>query len=158
MNVGAILLWGFLATMVQSITMAGARGVGITRMSMPFMLGTIVTPSRDRAPFVGFGLHVLTGWAFSFVYAAAFDTLGRATWWIGGAFGVVHGLVVLTVLLPLLPGLHPRMARPGQGPEATRALEPPGFLGLNYGVRTPVVTMLAHIAYGVILGLLYRPL
>jgi hypothetical protein len=31
-------------------------------------------------------------------------------------------------------------------------LEPPGFLLLNYGIGTPVVTVLAHIAYGAIIG------
>jgi hypothetical protein len=36
-------------------------------------------------------------------------------------------------------------------------LEPPGLLGLNYGAQTPVVTILAHVAYGVALGLLLQP-
>ena len=31
-------------------------------------------------------------------------------------------------------------------------LEPPGFLMLNYGARTPLVTLVAHIAYGAIVG------
>jgi hypothetical protein len=33
-------------------------------------------------------------------------------------------------------------------------LEPPGLLALNYGIQTPVVAGLAHVTYGVILGLL----
>jgi len=82
--------------------------------------------------------------------------VGHATWWMGAAFGTLHGLVVLIALLPLLPGLHPRMASERRGPEPTRALEPPGFLGLNYGRRTPLVTVFAHIVYGAILGGFYR--
>jgi hypothetical protein len=31
-------------------------------------------------------------------------------------------------------------------------LEPPGFLLLNYGTQTPAVTILAHLAYGAIVG------
>ncbi|MFG2639651.1 hypothetical protein ACGFYP_01510 [Streptomyces sp. NPDC048370] len=31
-------------------------------------------------------------------------------------------------------------------------LEPPGFLMLNYGPSTPVVTALAHIVYGAVVG------
>jgi hypothetical protein len=31
-------------------------------------------------------------------------------------------------------------------------LEPPGFLMRNYGSATPVATVLAHIAYGAIVG------
>ena len=40
--------------------------------------------------------------------------------------------------LPLIPGLHPRMASEYQGPTPTRQLEPPGFLALNYGRPTPI--------------------
>ena len=31
-------------------------------------------------------------------------------------------------------------------------LEPPGFLMRNYGRGTPIATLLAHIAYGAIVG------
>jgi hypothetical protein len=33
-------------------------------------------------------------------------------------------------------------------------LEPPGLFALNYGLQTPTVTTVAHIAYGTLLGLL----
>jgi hypothetical protein len=35
-------------------------------------------------------------------------------------------------------------------------LQPPGFLALNYGRRTPLVTVAAHLLYGAILGAFYR--
>jgi hypothetical protein len=31
-------------------------------------------------------------------------------------------------------------------------LEPPGFLILNYGRRTPLVTVIGHVLYGAIVG------
>jgi hypothetical protein len=55
----------------------------------------------------------------------------------------------------LLPGLHPRMASEQQGPTVMRQLEPPGFLALNYGYQTPVSVLVAHLAYGGILGSFY---
>jgi hypothetical protein len=36
-----------------------------------------------------------------------------------------------------------------------RQLEPPGFLALNYGYETPVAVLIAHLAYGAILGAFY---
>ena len=48
------------------------------------------------------------------------------------------------------------MASEQRGPTPTRLLEPPGFLGLNYGERTPISVMLAHLVYGGILGAFYR--
>jgi hypothetical protein len=41
-----------------------------------------------------------------------------------------------------------RLAAAGTAP----LLEPPGFLLLNYGRQTPVVTVLAHVAYGALVG------
>jgi hypothetical protein len=35
---------------------------------------------------------------------------------------------------------------------ARELLEPPGFLMRNYGRGTPIATVLAHIAYGAIVG------
>jgi hypothetical protein len=125
-------------------------------MSLPFMLGTMFTPDRDRAQVIGFFVHLLNGWWLALVYAAAFQSWRRATWWLGALVGLVHGLFVLTTIMPLLPGAHPRMASERQGPTPTRQLEPPGFMGLNYGGRTPVTVLIAHLIYGGIQGAFYR--
>ena len=155
MNRASWLLWGFVATMVLTTIMAGAQGLRLTRMSLPYMLGAMFTPSRDRATLIGLGAHVLNGWLFSLLYVAAFHEWGRATWWTGAAIGVVHAAFVLTAGMRLLPGLHPRMATEQQGPTVMRQLEPPGFLALNYGYETPASVLIAHVAYGMVLGLFY---
>lgn len=157
MNVLGALFWGFVATIVLTTVMSAAQGLGLSRMSVPFILGTMVTPNRDRAPLFGFLIHLANGWLFALLYAFAFESWGRATWWSGAGIGLVHGLAVLVAVMPLLPGLHPRMATEHRGPEPTRALEPPGFLALNYGRRTPLITLLAHVVYGAVLGAFYRP-
>ena len=156
MNTRGVSLWGFAATIVLTSLMAGSQALGLTRMNIPYMLGTMVTPDRDRAKLVGFGVHMLNGWLFACVYAAAFQSLRRATWWLGAAIGLVHGLFVLVAGMVLLPALHPRMASEQQGPTPTRQLEPPGFMALNYGRRTPISVMLAHLVFGGILGAFYR--
>jgi len=155
-NTSSWLLWGFVGTVVLTTIMAGSQGMRLTRMNIPFMLGTMFTPSRDRAKLVGFLVHLLNGWAFSLVYVAAFHALGRATWWLGLGIGFVHASFVLTAGMQFLPGLHPRMASEHHGPTVVRQLEPPGFLALNYGVRTPVSVLIAHLAFGWILGAGYR--
>lgn len=156
MNVSSVLLWGFLATLVMSLAMTGSQGLGLSRMSLPFILGTMFTPNIARARLLGFVTHLATGIVFAFLYAAVFEALGRATWWLGLILGAGHGMVMLMLILPLLPGFHPRMASETTGPEPTRNLEPPGFLALNYGRRTPLVGMLGHLLYGVILGSFYQ--
>ena len=156
MNWGSWLLWGFASTLVLTILGEGSQGLGLTRMSFPYMLGTIFTPDRDRAKLYGFAVHFLSGWLFSLIYIFIFQSLGAAGLWRGALIGVLQGLFVLTVVMSLMPGLHPRMASEQHGPETQNMLEPPGFLALNYGVSTPVAVMLSHIGFGVILGIFYR--
>jgi hypothetical protein len=155
MNWGSWLLWGFVSTVVLTTAMAGSQGMRLTRMNLPYMLGTMFTASRDRAKILGFGLHLLNGWLFALVYVAAFNLWGRATWWLGALIGLVHGSFVLTAGMRLVPGVHPRMASEEQGPAIMKQLEPPGFLCLNYGVQTPISVIAAHILFGAILGAFY---
>jgi hypothetical protein len=100
----------------------------------------------------GMAIHFLFGLALGFVYSLIFESLGASNWWIGLLVGGFHGTVVLTVFLQTLPYLHPRLADKHQGPTPTRQLEPPGFLGMNYGRSTPLITFIAHAIYGLILG------
>jgi hypothetical protein len=156
LNLASSGLWGFVGTVVLTGLLAGSQGLGLTRMSLPFMLGTMFTPDRDRAKVIGFVVHLLNGWWLALIYAAAFQRWRRATWWLGAGIGLVHGLFVLVTVLPLLPGLHPRMASEQRGPTPTRQLEPPGFLALHYGRRTPLSVLLAHLVYGAVLGAFYE--
>jgi hypothetical protein len=151
------LVWGFAATTVLTTLMAGSEGFGITRMNIPHMLGTMFTANRDRAKVYGAALHFLNGWAFSIVYVAAFHVTHLFTWWFGALCGLVHGAFVAAVVLPVMPGVHPRMASELRGPTVARQLEPPGFLALNYGARTPISVLIAHLAFGAILGGFYVP-
>jgi uncharacterized membrane protein YagU involved in acid resistance len=156
MNWHSWLLWGFISTIVLTTLMAGSQGLGMTRMNIPYLLGTIFTPNRDRAKILGFLAHLFNGWIFSLIYVAAFELLDRATYWIGGLLGLLHALLVLFVIIPILPGMHPRMASDQQGPTVVRQLEPPGFLAWHYGMQTPISVTIAHIFYGIILGSLYQ--
>ncbi len=147
-------LFGLLATTTLTAVMIAAQLAGLTRLDLPLVLGTLVTEDPDRARVAGFFIHLAAGQGFALGYAAGFAVLGRATWWLGGLLGLLHAAVALTVLVPLLAGVHPRMDSHRAGPASTAALEPPGLLGLNYGAQTPLVAVAAHVAYGIALGAL----
>jgi len=156
MNLPSILLWGFAATIVLTGLTIAAQSLGLTRIDLPFIIGTMVTPNRDRAKVIGALFHVVNGWIVAIVYALFFDQMHAATWWLGALMGCVQGIFVVVAVLPILPGMHPRMVSDFRGPEPTRLLEPPGFLAVNYGRMTPVVLILVHATYGLILGAFYR--
>ncbi len=157
MNIPGVLLAGFAATIVLTTTMSAGQGLGFTRMSIPFLVGTIFTPARDRAMVIGFLVHSVNGIIFAMMYALMFEALDNATWWLGAVIGLVHALFVLTVGMALLPGVHPHMVSEYFGPTPNRLLQPPGFMALHYGRRTPIVTLLAHVLYGAIVGAFYHP-
>jgi hypothetical protein len=147
-------LFGLLATAILTAIMIAAQLVGWTRLDLPLLLGTIVTEDPDRARVVGFFIHLGIGEGFALGYAAGFALLDTATWWLGALFALVHVAVALTILVPLLPGVHPHMATERAGPATATMLEPPGLLALNYGGETPAVAIAAHLAFGIALGLL----
>ena len=156
MNLSSIVTAGFAATVVLTTMLSASQGLGYTRMSIPFLVGTIFTPGRDRAMVIGAAVHMLNGLLFALLYGAGFESRGRATPVLGAVGGAVQAFVILTVGMAALPGLHPHMVSEYYGPTPNRVLQPPGFLALNYGRGTPVVTVVAHIVYGAIIGGLYH--
>jgi hypothetical protein len=148
----SMTIWSFVATLAMTAVLQGAQGLGLSRLSLPFLVGTFFTGDRRRAVIFGFAFYVLGGWIFAFLYFLLFATLGVYSWWLGLATGLLHGLFLLVVALPLLPYIHPRMASEYDGASAIKLLEPPGFMGLNYGYRTPMTTLAGQALYGAVLG------
>jgi hypothetical protein len=153
MSVWGALVGGFVGTVVLTTTLRAASEFRLTRMDIPFLLGTAFSDDRRRAKAIGYTLHFLAGLVFALMYWVAFRVLGVSGWWLGGLFGLVHvafaGSALVNVLLPVV---HPRMGTPATSARATPLLEPPGFMLVNYGRQTPLVAIFAHVAYGMIVG------
>lgn len=156
MNWTSSLLAGFVGTVLLTTLEAGAQQLHLSRMSIPYLLGAAFTKGRDRAKVIGFFTHLLNGQLFALLYVAIFRATGEASALRGAIIGLVHAVVVLLVVIPLLPFIHPRMASLHQGPTELRQIEPPGPMALHYGVTTPLSVVIAHIVFGVAVGGLYR--
>ena len=147
------LMGGFVGTLVLTTVLRAATELRLTRMDLPFLLGTAFTADRVRAKAVGYALHFAFGLLFALLYYAAFAAIDAAGFILGAAFGLLHALFAGSALVNvLLPLVHPRMGTGFTAAGAAPLLEPPGFLMLNYGRQTPLVTMVAHLAYGAIVG------
>jgi hypothetical protein len=148
---------GFLGTLAFSTLSKAASEISLTRMDLPLLLGTAVTDNRRKARAIGFGFHLILGIVFAMLYAAFFQIVGRSSWWLGALLGALHAIFTATVLLNvLLPIVHPRMATTETAANEIALIEPPGFLMLNYGRSTFLVTLAAHMAYGAIVALVVR--
>jgi uncharacterized membrane protein YagU involved in acid resistance len=147
-----LVLWGLIATVAMTSILEGSRGLGFSRLSLPFLIGTFFTTQRRWAVTVGFIAYTIGGWLFAFLYFLLFASVGIFTWWFGALAGFLHGVFLLVSALPLLPFVHPRMASEYHAVSATRELEPPGFLAMNYGYHTPLTTLIGQTVYGATLG------
>jgi hypothetical protein len=153
-----VTVWGTLAgglvgTVVLTSGLRMAQELGLTRMDIPLLLGTVFTAHRSRANVIGYFLHFVNGLVFALLYYAVFRAVGHAGWLFGVGLGLVHGLFAGGALVSvLLPAVHPRMGTPWSDAEETPLLEPPGFLLENYGPRTALGSLAAHLLYGAIVG------
>jgi hypothetical protein len=149
---GAIV-GGLAGTVVLTTILRAASELGLTRMDIPFLLGTALTANRVRAKAVGYALHFVFGLVFALAYYAIFVVIDRSGFLLGAGFGLLHALFAGTALVNIiLPAVHPRMGSGFDAAGSTPLLEPPGFLLLNYGRQTAAATVVAHVAYGAIVG------
>jgi hypothetical protein len=153
MSIWVALAGGFAGTLVLTITLRTATELNLTRIDLPFLLGTALVENRSQAKALGYVAHFVIGLGFAAIYYLLFLALGRHDWWLGALFGLSHGIFSGTVLINvLLPLVHPRMGTPLSDATDTALLEPPGFLARNYGTQTAVVVLLAHVLYGTLIA------
>jgi len=150
MTIPSAIAGGFIGTLVLTTIIRAASELGWTRMDLALLLGTTVTVNRRKAKAIGYVFQFLLGIGFAVAYGEFFEIIGRSSWQLGALF-------VATVLVNvLLPVVHPRIGTPETAANEIALIEPPGFLMLNYGRNTFLITLVAHIAYGAIVGLTIR--
>ena len=153
--IGSAIAGGFVGTLLMTTIMRGASEFGLTRIDLALLLGTTVTDNRRKARAVGYVFHFLIGLALA--YGGFFAIVGRSGWLLGALLGALQAIFTGTVLVNvLLPVVHPRIGTPETAANEIALLEPPGFLMLNYGRRSFVVVLAAHIVYGAVVGWVVR--
>lgn len=152
-SIWAALAGGFAGTLVLTTTLRAASELKLTRIDIPFLLGSAFTANRTKAKALGYLLHFAAGLLFALGYYALFLAIDRSGWLVGAMFGLAHGMFAGTALVNiLLPLVHPRMGTTLTSAPDVALVEPPGFLMLNYGLATPAVSLAAHVAYGALVG------
>lgn len=153
MNVWSAVVGGLAGTLVLTTILRASTELRLTRIDLPFLLGTTVTSSRRLAKAIGYAAHFAFGALFALGYYVVFLALDASGPLLGAVLGVAHGLFAGTALVNiLLPVVHPRMGSDVSSSRTVTLLETPGFMMLNYGRAAPVVSLVAHAAYGAIVG------
>jgi hypothetical protein len=156
---------GIAGGSLMSVMMAMARAAGTTTMNISLIQGAYFTDDRKSANAIGLFMHivVMSGLVFGSIYAAlyaGFEIQGEDAWWWGLIFGAVHA-VVAGIGMAMMPMMHPKIHRQPVPSAATGhdlEIQAPGLFGANTGKATPVGLIMTHLAYGVVVGLVYAAL
>ncbi len=137
MNVVAAIVAGIAGTLVMTALMVMAPRMGMPKMDIIGMLGSMFTADSGAARRLGLILHLMMGIVFAIIYALLWQAgIGSVTWLWGLIFGFVHALVVI-IMMPIMMRMHPR---------------PPAMAG---GMKTVAGQIMGHLVFGLVTALVY---
>lgn len=138
-SVGALIIAGIAGILGTSAVLYGAPALGLPRIDVVGLLGTIFTPGKLPSIITGSVLWVGIGLLFAILYVGLWTHgVGRPGIWWGLLFGLVHGNLVM-LMFPLLIAQHPLMRGAGALP-----------------IEAGICVVLAHLVFGFVVALVYR--
>lgn len=139
MNIVAAIVAGLSGTAVMTAMMYVAPSMGMPKMDILNMLGTMFVEPDGNAMGLGAVAHFMMGAIFGIIYALLWTAvgIGAAGWLWGLIFGVVHGLVAMVAMPIMMGNLHPRPPEMAQGPMMIAGL------------------IIGHAIFGIVVGLVY---
>ena len=133
--------------MVMTVVLYALPVIGFPKTDVAFFLGTFLREPRSRAALYGLGIHFAMGVVFAFLYGLGFLFLDVAPkWWIGSIGGVIHWFTVM-MSTDVFSEVN-REVRAGR-------LRSPGLFISNLGIAAAVGSLVRHITFGTMVGLLY---
>ena len=141
-NIGKSMMAGFIATLVLSALMVAKMMMGLMpdlnaiRMLTMMAHGMLGAPAT---PVVGWALHFLIGTvAWGGLFALIGPKLpGGGFVSRGLSFGVLAWILMMVMVMPLAGA---------------------GLFGLKLGLMAPLMTLMLHLVYGAVLGLMHARL
>jgi hypothetical protein len=79
-SIWGALAGGFAGTLVLTTVLRTASEARLTRIDLPFLLGTAITANRGRAKVLGYLAHFGFGFVFALVCYGLFTAIGRSGW------------------------------------------------------------------------------
>lgn len=150
---GWALLAGLLGGVAFLAVVTMGRAVGMTRMNFLEMLGTMLVPNAGKATVyaTGLGVHLMASAGFGLAHAGllhaiGITSVGQAAGW-DLVLGMAHGALVLAMLPPALTRMHPLVR--------THVMDRPGIALTGFGSGTPIGSLMAHVAFGLVVGSVY---
>jgi hypothetical protein len=145
MNIVRAIVAGIVGTVVISLVMAMAPRMGMPKMAIWQMLGSMFSKDGNNA--LGWALHFMMGTIFAILYAALWSAgIGSVSAGSGVLFGAVHFLIV-GLVMGGMPMMHAGIK--------AGTVQAPGVYMLNAGVMGFMGGLIGHVVYGVVVALVY---
>lgn len=91
MSLAGSLAGGFIGTFLLTVVLQAATALRLTRIDLPFLVGSAVASEHGIAKAAGSALQAAIGVGFALVYHALFAAAGTSAWWLGASLGLLHG-------------------------------------------------------------------
>ncbi len=139
--IGAIV-WGIVATVVFTLASMMGKAMGMTRMDLLDLLGSMAAPPHTGASrALGAVIHHVNGAILAVAWAYGVAMVGLpANWLTALVWGVILWALAL-IMMSSIGLVHPAV-RSGEQDD-------PGPAATNFGAMTPAGSLIGHAVYGV---------
>lgn len=146
MSVLGAIIAGLVGTVIISMVMNMAPQIGMPKMDIVGMLGSMFSPEGNRT--LGWAMHLMMGVMFAIIYALLWNAgLGTVGLLWRALFGAGHWIVAGA----MMGGMSMMHAGVKAG-----AIEAPGvFMVNNGGVMAFMGGLIGHIIFGLVVALVY---
>ncbi|MBE9524169.1 MAG: hypothetical protein IMY76_03660 [Chloroflexi bacterium] len=146
MNIVAAIIAGLIGTVVITMFMSMAPKMGMPKMDMVGMLGSMFGTPSNRG--LGLFIHLMMGVVFGLVYAYLWSAgVGSATLVGGIVFGIVHWLATGMMMAPM-PLMH-------AGIKSGDVPAPGAYMIKNGGMKSFMGGLVGHAVFGLVVALIY---
>jgi len=146
MNALGAIVAGLAGTTVMSMVMAMAPLMGMPKMDIVGMLGSMFTQDGNTA--LGWMMHLMMGIIFGLMYAVLWSLhIGAATLVFGALFGIGHWLIA-GLIMGGVPMVH-------AGVKAGTVQAPGVYMMNNAGTMAFMGGLIGHVVYGLVVALVY---
>lgn len=149
MNILSAVIAGVAASLVFSIVLAMAPRMGMPRMDIVSLLGSMFSAKSNQA--LGWMMHLMMGIVFALIYAFLWSSGISGATWVGGLiFGAAQWLVV-GMVMGMMPMMHVGIK--------SGAVKAPGlWMTSNGGFMAFMGGLVGHMVFGTVIALSYAAL
>ena len=130
-----------MGTAAMSAFLLLPRWLGIGKIDVIPAVGALITGKAENAFSIGYIVHFASGIVFAYIYCGLLLLMKMPLeWWAFAMAGCIHGIVVMLLVCITVMEHHPIARYHERGP------------------MTGLAQLIAHIVYGLVVGLIVHAL